>query len=261
VKSLLAGLVERWPNDPRVPAESIPSVNSNPGTSRHPESFIRLREPPVSMSGAPVHVLDSGPVRPAVLMEVIQHVIVDGSDAVLMAESGNAFAWGNHYLRFEEPGRYRVSVGYGSMGHVAAGVVGTTLASGKKAVAIVGDGSMLMNNEVSTAVAYGAKAVWIVLNDACYGMVEHGMRAQGFRPTHTAIPRVDFVQYARSMGADGVRVERETELEGALVAAMNAKGPFVVDVQVDPSEPGPWMKRIQALIAQGAKGGGGADDK
>jgi acetolactate synthase-1/2/3 large subunit len=199
-------------------------------------------------------------VRAAALMQAIQRVIVDGSDAVVMTESGNAFAWGNHLLRFDEPGRYRVSVGFGSMGHFTAGVVGAALARGGKAVAVVGDGSMLMNGEVNTAVAAGARAVWVVLNDGGYGMVEHGMRALGFRPVQTEIPSVDFVALARSMGADGVRVEREVELDDALTAAMEAPGPFVVDVRVDPSEPGPWMKRIQALIAQGAKGGG-VDEK
>ena len=42
---------------------------------------------------------------------------------------------------------------------------GAALASGKPAVAIVGDGSMLMNNELHTAVKYGVPAIWIVLND------------------------------------------------------------------------------------------------
>lgn len=258
VKSLLSGLIERWPkvsrNDFGVTLRSeeaeAPRTSDAP---RGPESFIRVRE-----ASAPTGW--SGPVRPAVLMDAVQRVIVEGSDAVIMAESGNAFAWGNHYLRFEEPGRYRVSVGFGSMGHVAAGVLGVSISLDRKAVAIVGDGSMLMNNEVSTAVSHRAKAVWIVLNDASYGMVEHGMRALGFKATQTAIPRVDFVMLARAMGAEGVRVERETELEAALVQAMEADGPFVVDVWVDPTEPGPWMKRIQALIAQGAKSGGG-DEK
>ena len=197
-----------------------------------------------------------GPVRPKLVLEAMQRLIVDGSDAVVLTESGNSFAWGNHTLRFDEPHRYRVSVGYGSMGHVTAGVVGTALARDGKAVALVGDGSMLMNSEVSTAVRYGAQAVWIVLNDSLYGMVDAGMRAQGFKPSETVLPLSDFSMIARGMGADGRVVTREEDVEPALRAAMAAPGPFVVDVRVDPSEPGPWLKRIQNLILQGAKGSG-----
>jgi acetolactate synthase-1/2/3 large subunit len=118
----------------------------------------------------------------------------------------------------------------------------------------VGDGAMLMNSEVNTAVRYGAKAVWVILNDACYGMVDAGMRAQGFVPVETAIPQVDFSLVARGMGADGCVVTREEDVEAALRTAMSADGPYVVDVRVDPSVPGPWLKRIQNLILQGAKG-------
>src|SRR4029453_3987006 len=93
-----------------------------------------------------------GPGRPAVLMDVVQRVIVDGSNAMVLTESGNAFGFGNHHLRFMEPGRYRSSAAWGSMGHMVCGVVGAAVATGTKAIAIVGDGAMLMNNEINTAV-------------------------------------------------------------------------------------------------------------
>ena len=37
---------------------------------------------------------------------------------------------------------------------------------GRRVVAIVGDGAMLMNNEINTAAQYQAAVLWIVLNDA-----------------------------------------------------------------------------------------------
>ncbi len=118
-----------------------------------------------------------GLVRPELLMDAIQRVIVENSDAVVMTEAGNSFAWGTHMLRFATPGRYRVSTGFGSMGQAATGVLGATLARNRKAVAILGDGAMLMNSEVSTAVKHKIPAVWIVLNDARYNMCDQGMTA------------------------------------------------------------------------------------
>jgi acetolactate synthase-1/2/3 large subunit len=193
-----------------------------------------------------------GPVRPDVLMDAIQRAIVEGSDAVVMAEAGNSFAWATHLLRFAKPGRYRLSTGVGAMGHATTGVVGAALARNGKAVAIVGDGAMLMNNEISTAVKFQIPAVWIVLNDGCYNMCAQGMALQGFKGVDTEIPQGDFAMIARGMGADGIRVESESDLEAALEKAMLSTVPFVVDVVIDPTRPAPIGGRIQSLIKQGA---------
>ncbi|MEM8960112.1 MAG: thiamine pyrophosphate-dependent enzyme [Acidobacteriota bacterium] len=196
--------------------------------------------------------LTEGPVRPQVLMNAIQRRIVAGSDAMVMSECGNSFAWCNHHLRFAQPERYRVSTLYGSMGHTCAGVVGAALARGGKAVAVVGDGAMLMNSEISTAVQYHAPAVWIVLNDAGYGMCESGQQVLGLACNQLEIPRVDFVGLARSLGADGILVETEDMLDVALEKAMDARAPFVVDVRIDKNEPSPLMQRFESLLKQGS---------
>jgi acetolactate synthase-1/2/3 large subunit len=194
-----------------------------------------------------------GSVRPNVLMDAIQQVFVKGSDAVVMTEAGNSFAWGTHALRFTKPGRYRVSTGFGSMGHAATGVVGAALARNGKAVAILGDGAMLMNSEINTAVKYQIPAVWIVLNDSRYNMCAQGMSLLGFKDIDTQMSPVDFVAIARGMGADGIRVESETDLQVALEKALASNEPFVVDVQIDPTQTAPFGSRIQSLIEQGAK--------
>jgi acetolactate synthase-1/2/3 large subunit len=192
-----------------------------------------------------------GPVRPRIVMEALQRRVVEESDAVVLAECGNSFAWCNHYLRFPQPERYRVSTLFGSMGHTAAGVVGAALARKGKAVTVVGDGSMLMNSEISTAAQYGAQAVWIILNDAAYGMCRDGHQALGLTDAGVHFPRVDFVRMASALGADGVLVEDEADLDRALDAAMEAEGPFVVDVRIDPTEASPLLQRFESLIKQG----------
>ncbi len=201
----------------------------------------------------PVPLRQSGrlPVRPRVLMDTIQRHVVNKSDAVVLAECGNSFAWCNHYLRFDQPGRYRVSTLFGSMGHAAAGVVGAALARRGKAVAVVGDGSMLMNCEISTAAQLGAPAVWIVLNDSGYGMCRDGHQALGLTGENIDFPQVDFTGLAESVGGAGATVDTEDQLEDAMRQAMAAEGPFVVDVRVDTREPSPLLKRFESLIKQG----------
>ncbi len=192
-----------------------------------------------------------GLVRPQVLMDAIQQVIIDRSDAIVMTEAGNSMAWGNQLLQFTQPSRYRVSTGFAAVGHFVTGVVGAALARNSKAVAIVGDGAMLMNSEISTAVRYQIPAVWIILNDGCYNMCGQGSALQGFAGMDVEIPQVDFVKIACGMGADGIRVEKESDIQTALEKAIASPVPFIVDVIIDPTEPAPLKGRINSLISQG----------
>lgn len=192
-----------------------------------------------------------GPVRPQHLFAEVQRVFIDEHDAWIMAESGNSFCWSTHLLRFKRPGQYRVSTGFGSMGHATTAVVGAAIARRGKAVALVGDGAMMMTNELHAAVQYGADAVWIVLNDAQYLMCAQGMAVMGWEPFHCALPRVDFVAMARAIGADGERVTCEAEVGAALERARRVRGPWVIDVTIDPEEAPPSGRRNRSLMQQG----------
>ena len=187
-----------------------------------------------------------GLVRPEALMDAVQDWVVDHSDALVLSEAGNSFLWTTHRLRFSSPHRYRTSTGFGAMGHAAAGVVGAALATGRKAVAVVGDGALLMTNEINSAVKFGARAVWIVLNDGRYGMCEQGMETLGLS-ADAEIPQVDFVAFARAQGARATRVDHEVQLDAALAEAMAADGPFVVDVRIDPRRKAPASLRNASL--------------
>jgi acetolactate synthase-1/2/3 large subunit len=221
VGPLLEGLIRRWPA--RRPVQLLP----RPRTS--------------------VPVDDGGPVHPLALMAAIQRVVVEGSDAIVLTDAGNSFAWGNAELRFDEPRRYRTTSGFAAMTSATAGVVGAALGSGRPAVAIAGDGAMLMTNEVSTAVEHGVDAKWIVLNDASYGMVHHGMVAIGLEPMDASLPRTNFEMLATALGATGLRVTRASELDEALRRMLAIPGPVILDVAIDPRPAPPFGRRNTAL--------------
>lgn len=225
----LEALLAAWP-------AQAPRIEAPRATPPHPEQ--------PTLNGARL-------VRPAALMTAVQRAVVDGSDAIVLAESGNAFTWATHYLRISQPGRYRVSTNLGSMGHAATGVLGAALGGNRKAVAIVGDGSMLMNcGEVNTAAKWQVPAVWIILNDGRYNMCFQGMAALGMAGEADAcFPPSDFALLARSMGAEGLRVERESDLEAALARAMAATGPVVLDVVIDADQHAPTRGRNEGLRA------------
>lgn len=223
--------------------ELLPHFDYSPAKS----AVIQIR--PRARREAPA-ARPQGPVRPSYLMAALQRHVVEETDAIVLTEAGNSFMLGSHYLRFQSAGRYRSSTTFGSMGQAAGGVLGAALGRGK-AVALVGDGSMLMLNEMNTAAQYGINAVWVVLNDSAYGMIAQGMRSLGWKPFEVDFPRADFVAIGQGMGVQGVRVESEPELRAALERAMSARGPFVVDVQIDPNEKPPANRRNQSLVKQG----------
>jgi acetolactate synthase-1/2/3 large subunit len=229
IASFLRDVLRAWPQ----------KTEPRPTTDRRPSPEPRL----VARAEAAV--------RPSYLMQQIQREVIEQSDAIVMTEAGNSFSLGSQKLHFPEPGRYRVSAGFGSMGHATAGVLGAALARGNKAFAIVGDGAMLMLNEFNTAANYGIGAVWIVLNDARYGMIEQGMQSVGWTPFETDFPRADFVAIARGMGADGIRVDREQDVAAALQLGLASLGPFVIDVIIDPTEIAPAGQRNKSLGKQG----------
>ncbi|MEH1864210.1 MAG: ScyA-related TPP-binding enzyme [Nostoc sp.] len=248
--------------DPEIPGTAYPSAETFaiPSDIRvfvkallkyFPQQLVQLAKPILPRPEySTISPRTYGKVRPAVLMDTIQRLIVDASDVLVMAEASSSSAWGNYMLRFTKPHRYRNCSGFGSMGHITTGIVGAALARRGKVIAIVGDGAMLMNNEISTAVKYQIPVVWIVLNDGCYNMCDQGIAMLGFQGVDAKIPQTDFVKIASGMGADGIRVEREPEIQAALEQAMVAIAPFVVDVVIDPTQPAPIESRIQNLIGQ-----------
>lgn len=74
---------------------------------------------------------------------------------------------------------------------------------------------------------------------------------QGFQGMDVEIPQADFVKIARGMGADGMRIEKESDVQAALEQAMAFPGPFVVDVIINSTQLAPIGTRIQSLMSPG----------
>jgi acetolactate synthase-1/2/3 large subunit len=197
-----------------------------------------------ALAGRPAVLGEEG-VSPQSLMNRVQRSVVDAGVPVLV-EPGSAMAWASNLLVMRNPGQLRIVGGFGSMGQMACGVLGTAVAGRRPALCLTGDGSLLMNNEISTAVEYGIPAIWVVLNNGRYQMCEQGMRF-GADERHARFPACDFAAIARAMGAGSATVGNENDLEGALQQALSHGGPFLVDVKVDPDAPAPFASRFETL--------------
>jgi acetolactate synthase-1/2/3 large subunit len=189
--------------------------------------------------------------HPARLMLDLQNFFPKNS--IFFAAIGTSMAWAIRYMTIDQPGSFFVSLGYGSMGYAVAASVGARLAApDHPVVAIVGDGSFLMNGfEVATAVNYKIPVIWVVLNNAMLGMVYHGRRLfkkpipDGMNP---CFKRVDYVKIAEGLGARGIHLDGEHPLSASLVEdILAAEEPTVLDVWIDDQAVPPIHSRIATV--------------
>jgi len=245
--------------DPAVHGKAYPAASTVPVTAEvgvFCDALADLFEAGPDRPGAEVSPWqldplppDQGLIHPARVMDAVQEVLVDAGVPVL-AETGNTLAWAINRLRLTDPTRWRAPSGLvGSMGQFSCGVVGAAIASAGKVAALVGDGAMLMSNEVSTAVRRDAQAIWVVLNDSCYNMCAQGAGQLGLTQLDCCIPETDFAGLARALGAAGSTVRTADELVPALKSALAEPGPVVVDVRIDPACPAPIRGRTAGLLA------------
>ncbi len=107
----------------------------------------------------------------------------------------------------------------------------------RRVMAICGDGGFMMNSqEVETAVRQGLSLVVTILNDRSYGMIRWKQSHAGFEDWGLEFNNPDFVQYARSYGATGHRVERTEDLVPTFEQAFAVGGVHLIDLPVDYSE-------------------------
>lgn len=189
--------------------------------------------------------------HPAQLILDIQKFFPKNS--VFFADIGTSMSWAIHYMTIDQPASFFVSLGYGSMGYAVAAPVGAGLAApDRPVVAIVGDGSFLMNGfEVATAVNYKIPVTWVVLNNAMLGMVYHGRRLFK-KPVPDAMDpcfqRVDYVKIAEGLGARGIHLDGRDPLTASLVEdILTARIPTVLDVWIDDQVVPPIHSRIKTM--------------
>ncbi|HEU4438411.1 MAG TPA: thiamine pyrophosphate-binding protein, partial [Methylomirabilota bacterium] len=185
---------------------------------------------------------EAEPIHPQRVVGALRAVLPD--DGIILPDVGVHHNWLVQFWSARRPGTLLNSWGFGAMGFGVCGVLGAKLAApDRPCVAVCGDGGFMMRPDVlCTAVEYDIPAVWVIWNNFAYGGIRDiqlGMLAK--REIATSFVREkdgrlinpDFVALARACGADGIRVERPSDLAGALEHAIRAQAPFVLDVHVD----------------------------
>ena len=107
----------------------------------------------------------------------------------------------------------------------------------RRVMAVCGDGGFMMNSqEMETAVRFKLNLVVVVIEDGAYGMIRWKQAVDRFADFGMTFGNPDFVRYAESYGARGVRVGAIEDFIPALEQAFGRGGVNLIAVPIDYSE-------------------------
>ena len=178
-------------------------------------------------------------IKPQYVVEKLYEVTK--GDAYVTSDVGQHQMWAAQYYKFDKPRRWINSGGLGTMGFGLPAAMGVKMAFPKANVAcITGEASIQMCiQELSTCKQYHLPLKIINLNNRYMGMVRqwqqffHGNRYS--ESYMDALP--DFVKLAEAYGHVGMKIEKPSDVEGALKEAFKLKDQLVfMDFLTDQTE-------------------------
>ena len=156
---------------------------------------------------------------------------ITNNSAIITSDVGQHQMFTAQYYPFERPRQWLNSGGLGTMGVGLPYAIGAKLAAPDQDVfCITGEGSIQMNiQELSTCFQYRVPVNVVTLNNGYLGMVRQWQELYyGNRESETYFDSLpDFVKLAEAYGHIGIRVDKKSDVEGALLEALNQKNRLV----------------------------------
>ena len=176
------------------------------------------------------------PMLPQRLVADVRRVMP--RDAIIALDNGVYKIWFARNYPAYEPNTVLLDNALATMGAgLPSAMAAKIVHPDRRVMAICGDGGFMMNSaELETAVRYKLDLVITILRDDAYGMIKWKQQDMGYANFGLDFGNPDFVQYARSYGATGHRVEAAEQFVPIAEQAFNAGGVHVIDVPVDYSD-------------------------
>ncbi len=230
----------------------LTTVSSRVKAAEHPEWLAKIAEWKASHPLAYKQMHDNV-IMPQSVIEAIDKAT--NGEAIVVTDVGQQQMWAAQFFRHNLPRHFLSSGGMGTMGFGIPAAIGAAFGCpNEKVVAICGDGGAQMTfEEVIVAVEHKLPITFVVINNACLGMVRqwqelfYGKRYAGsiLSPKNRlANERIeddldydylpDFVKLADAHGAKAYRVIDPAKLESTIKKAVNSGVTSLVEVIVEP---------------------------
>jgi acetolactate synthase-1/2/3 large subunit len=161
------------------------------------------------------------------------------ADAVLTNGAGNFASWVHRFFKHHglaKGFKTQLAPTVGAMGYGVPAGIAASIATGRLALTMAGDGDFLMNGqELATAAQHGGKSIVVLLNNGMFGTIR--MHQEKNYPRHisgTRLQNPDFVALAKAYGYAGVRISRTEEFEAVLLDAIARPEGTLIEIVLDP---------------------------
>lgn len=159
-------------------------------------------------------------------------------DAIITTDIGNISSVANSYVHFEEPRKFLAAMSFGNCGYSYPTALGAKLAAPQTPVlAHIGDGAWGMSMaEVMTAVREEIPVVAVVWNNSQWGAEKRNqIDFYGDRFVGTNLKNPNFADVAIAMGANGLTVDKDSDIKEAIHTSLASGRPTVINLVVDPN--------------------------
>jgi sulfoacetaldehyde acetyltransferase len=167
----------------------------------------------------------SSHMHPREMLRELERAMPDG--AMVSTDIGNICSVSNSYLRFDRPRSMFAAMSFGNCGYAFPTIVGAKVAApDRPAIAYVGDGAWGMSfGELQTCVRENIPVTAIVFNNGQWGAEKKNhVDFYGNRFIGVNLDRQpSWAGVAQAMGAEGVRIEKVSDVGPALRAAAAAQ--------------------------------------
>ncbi|MBS0226741.1 MAG: acetolactate synthase 2 catalytic subunit [Proteobacteria bacterium] len=158
-------------------------------------------------------------------------------DAIVSCDVGQHQMWVAQHWQLDDPRKHLTSGALGAMGFGLPAAIGAQMQDpDARVICVSGDGSFLMNvQELATLRRYGLPVKIVLLDNQALGMVRQWQELF-FDKRYSEIDlsdNPDFTAVARAFGIEALHVERAADMDSALQALLDAKGPALLHVAID----------------------------
>lgn len=173
---------------------------------------------------------------PPTPQEVVRNVraAMQPEDIVVL-DNGIYKLWFSRLYRTYAPNTFIVDNALAAMGAgLPAAILVAMLKQGHNVLAVVGDGGFMMTAcDVETALRCNVPLVVLILNDNAFGFIKWKQQSRDFASFALDYANPDFVRYAESFGAVGMKVNEGDDLSELLRKAFAMKRFAIIECPID----------------------------
>ncbi|MEX0339030.1 MAG: thiamine pyrophosphate-binding protein [Arenibacterium sp.] len=159
-------------------------------------------------------------------------------DRIFASDAGRFMTEAWCRIAVSQPENNVLSINAGAIGMGMGYAIGAAVARPEqKCLFVTGDGGFMMGGlaEYSSVVREGLDMVTVICNDSAYGAEYIQFQDRQMDPKLSTFQWPSFAAMAEAMGAKGLRIHTNEELDAALELVMRTTGPVLLELVLDPA--------------------------